>query len=137
MITSHGLLHTTTWNNRIPTYTLSHGLPLISCFRKIIQFHYCEQDSMKRVLNMKKSDVVTTRRCHNVKTAIFHFIPHFSLDWNVYFFTLSFDFLKHIANSFQFNTTIFSHIFCVINSTFFYKIFYFILIEFPWTFCHV
>ncbi len=55
LITSGGLSHRTAWCDTIPTYTLSHGLLVVSCIEKTIQFYYCEQDFMKQVFECEKA----------------------------------------------------------------------------------
>ncbi len=90
LITGWGLPRRKTWSDRITTYTLSHSLLLFFASKKTIQFCYCQQDSAKWGFEHERVNV-TACRSHSVKTAIFHIISHFSLNWKVYFFTWSHD----------------------------------------------
>ncbi len=86
LITTSGLPDTTTWSDKIPNYTVSHSLLLIFWDEKIIQFSYCEQDSVKRVFKHEIANyVLNTHRSHNVKTAIFHFFTFFALQKSLLF----------------------------------------------------
>ncbi len=83
------LSYRTTWSDRLPTYTRSHNLLLISCVKETTQLSLFRAWYQKTGFWMWKSIAVTTCRSHYIKTD-FPLFSHFSLYWKVYFFTLNF-----------------------------------------------